>query len=257
MRCERGHTFDAARHGYVSMLRSEARVDTADSAAMVEARAAFLGAGHYSFLADAVAGATDRGPGGGVVVEAGAGTGYYLARALDRHPERAGLALDVSKHALRRAARVHPRVAAVACDVWGTFPLRDASAAIVLSVFAPRNPKEMRRVLASDGLLVVVTPTRRHLEELSAPLGLLEVEERKHERLAESLDPLFAVDERVECESSMRLGHDDVLALGAMGPTARHSTPEELASAAARLEYPVLVTASATVTSYRRRAGRA
>src|SRR5688572_30940209 len=41
----------------------------------------------------------------GCILDLGAGTGWYLARVLDRLPGRIGLALDLSKHALRRAAR--------------------------------------------------------------------------------------------------------------------------------------------------------
>ncbi len=51
--------------------------------------------------------------------------------------------------------------------------MRDAVAALVLNVFAPRNGAETTRVLAPGGLLAVVTPTERHLEELVGPLGLL------------------------------------------------------------------------------------
>ena len=78
--CETGHRFDMARQGYLSLLGSRSRTDTGDSADMVEARAEFLGAGHYRPIADAIArqGLT-RGP----VLEIGAGTGYYLAIALD------------------------------------------------------------------------------------------------------------------------------------------------------------------------------
>ena len=37
--------------------------------------------------------------------------------------------------------------------------------ALILSVFAPRNPPEMARVLAPGAALVAVTPTTRHLFE--------------------------------------------------------------------------------------------
>ena len=77
--CEPGHRFDLARQGYLSLLGNRSRTDTGDSADMVEARAAFLGAGHYRPIADAIAAGVTQGP----VLEIGAGTGYYLATALD------------------------------------------------------------------------------------------------------------------------------------------------------------------------------
>jgi SAM-dependent methyltransferase len=181
----------------------------------------------------------------GCVLDLGAGTGWYLARVLDRLPGRLGIALDLSKHALRRAARVHERVAAVACDAWRPLPVRDDVAALVLSVFAPRNGPEIARVLRPGGALAVVTPTGRHLGELVAELGLLTVDERKEERLAATLDAYLDLERRVEHEWSLDLAPEDVANAVAMGPSARHVTPGELGSRAA-------VTASLAISIYRR-----
>jgi 23S rRNA (guanine745-N1)-methyltransferase len=58
------------------------------------------------------------GDGPGLVVDVGAGTGHHLAAVLDALTAHHGVALDVAKAAARRAARAHPRAAAVVCDVW-------------------------------------------------------------------------------------------------------------------------------------------
>ena len=78
--CPAGHRFDLARQGYLSLLGPRSRTDTGDSADMVAARGQFLGAGHYRRIARAVADRVVAGP----VIEIGAGTGYYLAAAVDR-----------------------------------------------------------------------------------------------------------------------------------------------------------------------------
>src|SRR5260370_19352997 len=54
VRCGAGHVFDIARSGYVSLLPAGAKVAGGDTPAMVQARADFLGAGHFSSLADAL-----------------------------------------------------------------------------------------------------------------------------------------------------------------------------------------------------------
>src|SRR5215469_5864003 len=63
LRCRAGHVFDIARQGYVSLIPAGARVLGGDTAAMVAARADFLGAGHFASLAAelgrAAAGAAD------------------------------------------------------------------------------------------------------------------------------------------------------------------------------------------------------
>jgi 23S rRNA (guanine745-N1)-methyltransferase len=190
---------------------------------MVAAREAFLAAGHFEVIAEAVRTAGSKGS-GEVVVEVGSGTGYYLSRA---RGAREAIALDSSRYAARRAARAG--LGAVVCDVWQPWPVQDAVAAAVLCVFAPRNAAEMRRVLAPGGVIVVVTPTPRHLAELVEPLGLVRVDERKGERLSAALGE--PVQER-EIEAELDLSRDDVAALIAMGPSAHHVDAERVAHAA-------------------------
>jgi 23S rRNA (guanine745-N1)-methyltransferase len=235
LRCPAGHAFDIARQGYVNLL---GRAD-GDTAAMVADRVAFLAAGHYAPLARKLAEwAADRAP--GLVVDAGAGTGYYLDAVLARGGF--GLALDASPMALRRAARAHERIGAAVWDVWRPWPLRDGAAAVVLNVFAPRNGPEFHRVLRPDGTLLVVTPTETHLAELGTAAGLLSVDPRKPARLAETL----ARFERVRSETlsyPMTLTAVEVRRVIGMGPAAHHDP--------VGLDEGREVTASFQVSAYR------
>lgn len=254
LRCSAGHSFDVAREGYVSLLAGGALTSTADTPAMIAAREAFLSAGHYAPIATAVTETLGRSLAektAGAIVEVGAGTGYYLARALDAQPGRAGVALDTSKPALRRAARAHERAGAVACDVWGRIPVRDGAAAAVLDIFAPRNIAEIARILAPGGVLVVVTPGARHLGELVETLGLLSVDERKADRLEEQLAGRFELVESVEIELAMSLSHEDIAALAGMGPSAHHTDAAMFAQRIGDLAAPVTITLSVVVSAYR------
>ncbi|MDI2126631.1 putative RNA methyltransferase [Yinghuangia seranimata] len=252
LRCPARHTFDIARQGYANLLAGDAKAGTADTADMVAARDAFLGAGHYrpiaAALAEATADAARRAP--GAVVDVGAGTGHYLAHALDAAPDRVGLALDISKYALRRAARAHPRAGAVVCDAWRPLPVRDAAAAALLNVFAPRNPAELRRVLHPEGRLLVVTPTARHLGELVGALGLLRVDDDKKARLDEALDPHFTPVRADVIGFPMNLTDTDVATVVGMGPSAWHTDPAELARRIAELPRPHVVSAEVTLSVY-------
>lgn len=238
LRCRQGHSFDVARQGYVDLLPGRGRRGTADTAQMVAAREAFLAAGRFDGLREAVAEAAARalrpadGAGTaatGCVVDAGAGTGFYLAGVLDRLPGRVGLALDLSRFAMRRAARVHARVAAaVVCDIWSALPVADRCADLVLSVFAPRNPSEFRRVLRPDGRLLVVSPSGRHLRELVSALGLLTVDEHKEGRLERALSGDFTLVGATLREEDVSLDAQQVVTLVGMGPSARHVDSEEI-----------------------------
>lgn len=252
LRCPAGHSYDLAKQGYVSLLAGDAHTGTGDTAEMVAARADFLAAGHYRPIADALAEAAAAADPEGLVADLGAGTGHYLAHVLDALPGRPGAALDISKYALRRAAKAHPRIGAAVCDAWRPLPLLDGSAGLMLNVFAPRNGPEIRRVLRPGGTLLLVSPTSRHLRELVAGLGLLSVDEEKQRRIDEKLGPYLTPQGRQEVEFTLRLGPQDVRTVVGMGPSAWHTDPERLAAALAGLPEPVEVTASVTVAVYRR-----
>jgi 23S rRNA (guanine745-N1)-methyltransferase len=252
VRCDQRHSFNIARQGYVSLTSGPAGPGTGDSAAMVMARDQFLSAGHYRPLAVAIAGLAARlDPGGpGLVLDLAGGTGYYLARVLEELPGRYGACVDLSAPALRRAARAHPRAAALGADAWRPLPLADGSAALVLSVFGPRNAAETSRVLAPGGAVIVAAPGPDHLREARQALGLIGIDERKAARLADAYRG-YADATVTAVRYQVRLGHGDLFALVAMGPNARHIAPETLADRVAALPDPVAVTVDVDVRSYR------
>lgn len=248
--CESGHAFDIARQGYVNLLPGGAHTGTADTPAMVAARAAFLARGHFSaidqalgdLVSDSIAGVD------GCILDVGAGTAEHLAAVLDRLPDRVGLALDLSKHAAHRAARAHERIGAVVCDAWGRLPVRDGAAAAVMSVFAPRNAAEFARVIAPGGTLVVVAPTVAHLAELVAALGMVSVDPQKEERLEAALGNHFRRTGSTLLERELLLSHDDALAAALMGPSAHHLSAAE-ADARVRVLPEAFVTALSITVS--------
>jgi 23S rRNA (guanine745-N1)-methyltransferase len=225
---------------------------------MVAAREAFLATGHYRKITEEIAaaipaGLAPRAGGPALAADLGAGTGYHLAALLRERPRWRAIALDASRPALRRAARAHPRLAAVACDVWQELPLQDASADLILNVFAPRNGPEIARVLAPGGALVVVTPAPNHLRELVDALGLLGVGPDKQERLQATLAPRLESVRRHELELAMTLDHDELHALVAMGPSAHHIDASMLAGRIAQLPQKVRVGASLAIETFRTR----
>lgn len=258
-RCPAGHSFDVAREGYVNLLRQPYPGDTRE---MLRARRAFLDAGHYRPLAEAVASrvvahlAAIR-PDAAALLDTGCGEGYYTAAVDGALRQRLPAAridcygLDVAKEAVRLAARRAPGATFVVGNVNDHLPFAGASLAVVLDVFAPRNPAEFARVLAPGGLLMVVIPGQGHLAEPRAALGLLEVEPDKERHVAAQLAAGFVLAEREALELSLRLSGADLANLVAMTPSARHVAPE--AYDRARHMAGFAATASFVLLAFRRR----
>lgn len=253
--CPSGHRFDAAKQGYFNLLTGAGTKFKADTAPMVQARTDFLAAGHYEPLARRLASlAAGGGTGTGsrpVVADAGAGTGYYLAKVQQETGASAAVALDISKFALRRAARALPDGVALVWDVWRRLPLADAAADVLLNVFAPRNPAEFRRVLAPGGSLLVVTPLPGHLREIRARTGMLEIAGEKETRVAHSLEPLFTAGPAQHLEYRMSLSRKDVENAVMMGPSAHHVDAGALGDMLGRLQFPLPVSAAFSLQEFR------
>lgn len=216
LRCAQGHGFDRARQGYVH-LGTGRKLPAGDTAEMVAARQAFLAAGHYEPLRRAIADATPETA--RLIVDVGAGPGFYLAAALERAPQAGGLAVDVSKAALRRVR--HERAEAVLADAWAELPIHDRTVDVLLNVFAPRNGTEFARVLKPQGILIVATPSQDHLIELREAYGLLDVDPAKDERLTQTLQAFQAVRSR-SLTWPLDLTEEETSALVGMGPNAFH-----------------------------------
>ncbi|WP_026533429.1 putative RNA methyltransferase [Arthrobacter sp. H41] len=249
--CSSGHRFDAARQGYFNLLTGRGTRFEADTAGMVGAREDFLSAGHYEPLRSALADAAVRlAPRSSTIVDAGAGTGYYLRAVADRFPGAFPVALDISKFALRRAARRLPDGVSLVWDVWKQLPLQSRSVDLLLNIFAPRNPAEFFRVLGPNGLLLVATPQPGHLVELREQAVLLQVPDGKAEDVARSLAGSLKEIERNSLEYQMDLSPAAVKSAILMGPAARHYGPGQLDAVMERLEGHQLVSAAFTVQAF-------
>lgn len=256
---ESGHSYDVAKQGYVTLAAGKGIGHEGDSLEMVNSRETFLSNGHFApfveAVSDAVADVVERAAGDAdpIVVEAGAGTGYYLAHTLDLIEGARGVGLDVSVPAAKHLAISHPRVGAVVADVWEQLPIRTGSVHALAVVFAPRNPAEFVRVLVDGGEAVMLVADQGHLDELREPLGILGVEDGKIERLvAQSAGHLAPAADPELIEFPMQLGRDAIAAQVGMSPSARHLDPEVLQARLAELPEQMEVTARAQLVRMRK-----
>ena len=177
--------------------------DPGDNKEMVAARKRFLDTGSYlplaEFIANTVSERLKDAP--VTVIDAGVGTGYYLnniisklesnVRARAYNNKRAYdnkdvndckntndcdgdtcnvyLGADLSKHAVRLAAKLDPLAECCVASVFD-LPYPDTCADVVTCVFSPYALSEYRRVLKPDGILIIVSPAENHLIQLRAAL---------------------------------------------------------------------------------------
>lgn len=174
--CPQGHSFDRAAAGYVHLLPANKMhsKDPGDDKGMATARNRFLSGDYYAPLRDALAElALAYAPEGADILDAGCGEGYYSAalyRALvqgGKAPRMAGV--DLSKHALRRAAKREKAIEFAVASVYD-LPVADRQADLLVNCFSPLALEEFLRVLRPGGLYFYVVPGARHLWELKEVL---------------------------------------------------------------------------------------
>lgn len=174
--CMRGHSFDAARRGYVNLLQPQDRksLEAGDSREAVEARAGLIQAGIGRAAIDVVvscAAQRMRHFANAVVVELGSGSGETLGTLAATLPI-VGIGIDLSTHAATHAARCFPSLTWVVANADRRLPLLEHAVDLLVSVHARRNPGECLRVLRPGGLLIVAIPAADDLVELrEAVLG--------------------------------------------------------------------------------------
>lgn len=173
VRCRAGHSFDKAKEGYVNLLlasRMHSKIP-GDSKEMVAARHRFLNGGGYAPFAEELARLCTelaRKKGGVLhILDAGCGEGYYdsvICAALEKEGLAFELAgFDISKAAVRLAAK--RRIVNAQFAVASSFaaPVKSGWADVVLNVFSPFAGSEFHRCLAPGGRLIYAVPTAEHL----------------------------------------------------------------------------------------------
>lgn len=174
--CPTGHSFDRAAAGYVHLLPANKMhsKDPGDDKGMATARNRFLSGGYYKPLCDALAQLALQYTSETVsVLDSGCGEGYYSAaiyQALAQAGRDVNLAgVDLSKHALRRAAKREKAAEFAVASVYD-IPVADRSADLILNCFSPLALEEFLRILKPSGVYFYVVPGEKHLWELKKVL---------------------------------------------------------------------------------------
>ncbi|QDT07264.1 23S rRNA (guanine(745)-N(1))-methyltransferase [Rubripirellula lacrimiformis] len=169
--CDAGHHFDRAKEGYWSLLQPQDRKskNPGDTDAAVLARHRWLGRGHAAGLIDAIRPWINESRGSAAdaprTIDLGCGEGSF-GPALFADEAAGYCGIDLSKRAIKMAARSWRPGTWVLANADRELPAADASVDRVLSLFGRRPVQEIHRVLKPGAVCIVAVPGEADLIEL-------------------------------------------------------------------------------------------
>ena len=225
--CTNGHSFDMAKEGYLNLLLAQHKRsrNPGDSDDMIRSRQRFLATGHYSSLSETLVDLVSNSAMGfdQTLIDLGCGEGHYLQQLRNASPDLKLLGLDISKFAVRSAAK-RKMDARLVVDSAFNIPLFENRVDTAISVFSPISSEETARILKPGGTLIMVGPGEEHLS------GLTEIIYDK--TVPHAGNPLeataqFVLQETLEIKRDISVEGSDILDLLTMTPYYWHSRPEQ------------------------------
>ncbi len=198
-RCDNNHQFDNAKEGYVNLMPAHHKrsKNPGDNKEMMQARRAFLEAGHYQPMQQYVAElcqkyATDDCAN---LLDIGCGEGYYTSKIAEyltgEHATVYGL--DISKIAIKYAAKRYSNCQFCVASSH-RLPFSDQSLDAVVRIYAPCKAEELHRTIKDNGYLITVIPASHHLYQIRE--GVYDGDVRLHDENVETLAGFDAVEEK-------------------------------------------------------------
>lgn len=221
--CATGHAFDRAREGYWNLLQPQDRRSSAygERAEATLARRRWLLRGHAHGLVARLLPRT--GSAAGPAIDLGCGEGTLTA-ALFRDAAVPVCGIDLSRAAVRLAARLEPRFTWVVANADRTLPFPDGSIDLAVSLFGRRPADEISRVLRPGGTLLAVVPGPDDLVELREAVAGSRVLRERADLALDALSRRFTLRERSTWSAVVRHDRDalaDALAMGYRGARRR------------------------------------
>ena len=236
LKCEKAHTFDIAKEGYINLLTKKLPDSMGDTKEMLLARRTFLANAHYqplvtainTLLYDYLKTDADISLPYINILDAGCGEGYYLGRIQQvlkqKLPEAhiSYIGLDIAKEAMRMAAKRYKAMHFLVANLKERLVFTNDALHILLNIFAPRNVEEFARILTPGGVALVVIPAPQHLQQLRGQLGLLSIEEHKQEHVIEQFSPYFTYLGATSVNAMLHLTNQEIAQAVMMTPNYWH-----------------------------------
>lgn len=223
--CKEGHQYDIAKEGYVNLVLANQKnsKEPGDPKESLQSRRAFLNAGYYEALSDALNTVVTNYIPSGTFLDAGCGVGYYLERLMAACPNLSYYAIDIAKEGVKMTSKRNKRAH---CSVASIFhlPFADHSFDGLMSVFCPYSAEEFSRVIRDHGYVISVTPGRRHLYEMKE---IVYEHPYENDELGYKLNDFDCV-ERIKVTKEIVLqSKEDIEALWTMTPYVHKTSRED------------------------------
>lgn len=231
--CINRHCFDIAKEGYVNLLPVQLKhsKQPGDNKAMVNARRAFLSKGYYQPLVERILSLFEQYQLSSTtkVLDAGCGEGYYTHQF--KNLKNIVYGVDIAKEAIKKAAKkytdIHFSVATLS-----KLPFKNEYFDWIISIYAPVLEQEFTRAMSSEGLLLTVTPGKRHLFELKE---YIYKEAQEHDEVKNKIEHLTLIQEQKLTYRMKLQSNEDIFNLLSMTPFA-HSVTKEARSKIEKLD---------------------
>jgi len=164
--CNAGHHFDKPKGGFWNLLQPQDKksLTPGDSSDAVMARHRWLQRGHATGLIQTLIPWTSA-PAIQRIMDLGCGEGTFGPALFDR-PEASYCGVDLSKQAIRLAAKRWPSGTWILANADRFLPAADNSVDCVMSLFGRRPATEIKRVLKPGGCCIVAVPGAEDLIQL-------------------------------------------------------------------------------------------
>lgn len=223
-RCANNHSYDVAKQGYVNLhvVQHKHSKNPGDTPESVQARRAFLSAGFYAPLQQAVV-EKIRALKIENLLDIGCGEGYYTDAMQKEVLQCVGV--DIAKNAVQVAAKLNKNVTWIV-GTGATLPVLNESIDLCTSLFSPIPQDEILRVLKPQSYLMVVTPAPEHLYAMRE--GLFdEVNPHEPHKFIEQLQVHFELIDQPIIETAFVLNQAELKSLVAMTPYAYKAKAEK------------------------------
>jgi 23S rRNA (guanine745-N1)-methyltransferase len=211
------HNFDMAKEGYVNLCIPPIK---GDDALLVQARSHFFVDNPYEPLMKTMMNWINP---YSVVLDVGCGIGAYLHYFKNHDDSLTTLGCDGSKIAIKKAAKRDPLSQYIVANM-NNLPVLSQRIDVVLSVFAPIDTEEVKRVLKPKGYLISVYPAPDHLLELKQLIYV----QVKLNPLASPLSGELTCIHEENVSFSLKLNQASLLSLFQMTPYAYTSHEDAL-----------------------------